>query len=184
MACALTQGYDYAAGCRSFQGGISQALFAPLSDLATITVSAAGLVTAMTMKIGKQFRVYNLKPELSFFTDNPTGSSENGTLTYAQSVSVTLLTMEQTYRQEIKLLGQNYLLIIVRDNNGVYRLAGYNGLINGVPQGGMELATGEAGGGTLRADGHKQTIVFNGSSDSPMQDVTGSLIATLTAPAV
>ena len=174
MACALTQGYSWA-GCDGGPGGIIQIGFSELSNKSgagsSVPTVTGGVITAWTLATGKVFRKYDVRPETAFFTDNATKDPKTGAYSYAPTVNLTLATLDTTMRQEILLLLQNNLMVITKDNSGVYRLAGYNyGMM-------VNTATGESG--TALQDGRKQVINLVGSETIPMYEVQDSLIATL-----
>jgi len=171
MACALTSNFTYQ-GCKGAPGGLTSVYFTEIANLNTATI-AAGVITAMTLKTGKLFREYDLTNELSFFSDDFAYSKENGSLVYTPTLSITLLSMLTTLRQEIKLLAQNTLVIITKDNSDtpVYRVLGYYR--------GMDAITGTAGSGTAMADGQKQVVTFEGKENGPALELTSSLIASL-----
>lgn len=169
MACDLTQGYSWA-GCDGGPGGIAEIGFCELNNKNTITI-AAGVITAMALQSGKVFRKYVVRPETAFYSDIPTKDPKSGGYSYAPTVNLSLFTMATTMRQEVLLLLQNNLMVITKDNQGIYRLGGYNF--------GMQLTSGGGEGGVLLQDAPKQVLNLVGVDTVPMYQVQQSLIATI-----
>jgi len=87
MACALTQGYTL--DCRDSLGGITEVYFIEKGNV-TSTTQASGVITAVVKGSGKVFRKYELVPGTSSLTENINASVQNGTVFYAQELSIIL----------------------------------------------------------------------------------------------
>jgi len=70
-------------------------------------------------------------------------------------------------RNEIKLLAQNTLIAVAKDNNGKYWLVGR--------QNGIDLTTGTMGTGTAFGDRSGFDLTFAGSEPEPMVEVNSSV---------
>ena len=121
MPCALTQGYTL--DCKESIGGVKAVWFIPFADVTTIT-EASGVVTTITKSAGKVFYKYQLVKQTSSLTENITASVENGTVFYAQELSIILNKLQANTRNEILLLAKNNLLAVVQDGNDKYWLLG------------------------------------------------------------
>lgn len=175
MSCALTTGFTL--DCRNSNGGIEAVYFTEIANKATLT-SASGLVSALTLSTGKQFFKYELRKKTSVFEQNIQVNNENGTVFYEQTLSVKLDKLEITKRNEILLLAQNNLMVIIKDNNGVYWLMGETrgALLNG----------GKGSTGTAYGDMSGFELTFMGEEPELAKQInTASVtIDTLTSPAV
>ena len=172
MACILTQGNSLP--CRSSVGGIAEIYIAELANKSTLTTTS-GVITAFTMLSTKKFWTYFVEKEDATFTDTITVSAENGTKYSEQTGTFTIKQMTSSNRNELELMAQNKLMVIAKDNNGVYWLFGEN---NGLDVTTIAAATGKAYG-----DLNGYTISFAGKETVSSKAVTGSLIATLTVAA-
>lgn len=172
MSCVLTSGYTL--DCRDNVGGIETIYITELANKNAIT-AASGVITAFTLTTGKQFWTYNIQKETASITENIPDGIANGTLHYEQTLVMTLRKLQATLRNEIYLLAQNNLMIIVKLRTGKYFLLGQNT--------GMELQTLASTSGTAMGDASGYTLTFIGKETTGMQEVTSSLITTLTAPA-
>ena len=106
MACALTQGYTL--DCRDSLGGITEVYFIEAGNVSSIT-EASGVVSAIVKGSGKVFRKYELVPGTSSLTENINASVVNGTVFYAQELSIVLNKLQANTRNEILLLAQNLI---------------------------------------------------------------------------
>lgn len=170
MACALTQGYTL--DCKDSIGGIKAVWFIATGDVSSVA-EASGVVTAITKASGKVFYKYQLVKNSSSLTENINANVQNGTVFYAQELSIILNKLQANTRNEILLLAKNNLLAVVEDANGKYWLLG--------KQNGMDLTGGNGATGTAQGDRSGYTLTFSGSEKELAPEVTSSLIAGLTA---
>lgn len=173
MPCALTQGFTL--DCRDSVGGIEQILIGELSEKASSTV-VAGVITALAMNSTKQFFIYEVDKEDAEAVETEQLSVENGTLFYEQVVNFTIKKLSVAARNEIRLLAQNRVMIIIKDNNGVYWMYGFE-------RGADKVGTNEAKTGKAYGDLNGYTLAFMGKEVAPAYEVDSSLIASLTTPA-
>ena len=119
MACNLTQGFNL--DCKDAVGGIKSI---HLIDWASIgfTVSG-GEVTATTVASGDVY-TYELPKGVGSMTTTTNVSQENGTVFNQTDIVARLRKLSTTKRNELKLLAQNRVFCIVKDNNDNYWLAG------------------------------------------------------------
>jgi hypothetical protein len=170
MACALTQGYTL--DCKDSLGGIKAAWFIAHADVTAVT-EASGVVSAITKAAGKVFYKYQLVRNTSSMTENVTSSVENGTVFYAQELSIILNKMQANTRNEILLLAKNNLMAVVEDANGKYWLLGKSN--------GLDLTGGNSGSGTAQGDRNGYTLTFSGGEKELAPEVNSGIIAGLTA---
>lgn len=170
MACALTQGYTL--DCKDSLGGIKAAWFIAHQDVTAVT-EASGVVTAITKAAGKVFYKYQLVRNTSSLTENITASVENGTVFYAQELSIILNKLQANTRNEILLLAKNNLMVVVEDANGKYWLLGKTN--------GVDLTGGNSATGTAQGDRSGYTLTFTGGEKELAPEVNSSVISGLTA---
>lgn len=169
MACNLTQGFTL--DCRDAVGGIKTIYVARLSDVVSTTLaSGSGLVTAITMASGSDFYEYQMRKQTGNYTETITTSDENGTLFFAQEVTIQLPRTSVQKRNELFLLAQNDIVAIVKDRNDNHLLFGKTN--------GLTLA-GNNSSGTAMGDFNGYALTFTGAEEKPAVFVTGSIIAGL-----
>jgi hypothetical protein len=161
-------------GCNDSIGGLKEVLFIEFDNVTAIT-EASGVVTAITVSPGKQFRRYVMPKETSFFTETLNSNVANGTIFYQQELTIVLNKMQANTRNEISLLAQNRLIAIGLDNNGKYWLLGRERSI--------DATGGDGGSGTATGDRNGYTRVFTGMEKDMAPEVQNSIIADLLAPA-
>lgn len=168
--CGLTQSYSL--DCKDSLGGIKSAWFIAYADVTAVT-EASGVVSAITKAVGKKFYKYQLVRNTSSVTENITSSVENGTVFYAQELSIILNKMQANTRNEILLLAQNNLMAVIEDANGKYWLLGKGN--------GLDLSGGNSGSGTGQGDRNGYTLTFSGGEKELAPEVSSTIIAALTA---
>lgn len=170
MACALTSGYTL--DCKDSLGGIKAVWFIEHANVSSVT-EASGVVSAITKGSGKVFYKYELVRNTSTLTENITASVENGTVFYAQELSVILNKMQASTRNEILLLAKNVLMAVVQDSNGKYWLLG--------KQNGIDITGGSSTTGTAQGDRNGYTLTFTGGEPSLAPEVASGIISGLTS---
>lgn len=175
LPCPLTSDYTWD-GCATKSGGITKFYIVEREALLAAPTVVAGVVTAMSLAVGEQFRIYDIQKEISTVTDDWSTPKETGLTTYSPKLSFTVNSLATVLRQEIKLIGQHRTLIMFEDTNGITRLMG--------AKLGMLLLSGTANFGTLMADAQKQVLSFEGTEPDHMYEVTPGIIPALLIPAV
>jgi hypothetical protein len=168
MACALTQGYTL--DCKDSLGGLKSVLFIE-SENVSVATEAAGVVTDISLAVGKYFYKYELVKETSMFMETVTASVQNGTIFYAQELTIVLNKLQANTRNEILLLAKNNLVAIVEDKNGKYWYLGQDG--------GLDITGGTAGSGTAAGDRSGYELTFSGQEKELAPEVLDSIIGGL-----
>lgn len=174
MSCALTQGYSFA-GCKGGGGGISEVLMTEIANVSAIAFTS-NQITTITMVATKVFRRYILDSEMGSFNDPLTYTDASGTVTYEHQVDFTIKGLTVALKSEIKLLAQNKLLMIVKDRNGVYWMAGTDGATIANAKG-MDLMTVDSPSGRALVDFNGFNLSFRGKSTDFMHTVDSSIIS-------
>ena len=164
MPCALSSGY--ALDCKDSSGGIVEVYFIEKGNVTAIN-EASGVVTGLTKATGKRFWKYELPKETGALTETLTGNVQNGTVFYASELKVVVNKLSVAARNEIKLLAQNTLIAVAKDNNGKYWMVGKSN--------GIDLTTGTLGTGTAFGDRSGFDLTFAGSEPEPMVEVNSSI---------
>ena len=171
MACALTQGYSL--DCRDSLGGITEVYFISKANISAITV-ASGSVSALTKVATTRFYKYELVPGTASMTENINANVQNGTVFYAQELSIVLNKLQVNTRNEILLLAQNTLLCVVKDNNDNTWLLGR---VNGI-----NLTGGNGATGTAQGDRSGYTLTFSAQEKELAPAVDSGVFNALTTP--
>lgn len=174
MACIIINGVEI--DCADSVGGVAEIYLTEFANVPSANITAtSGVITAMTCLSGKKFWTFQLEKENAEFTQTGNRSVENGTLFYDQSVTFTVKKMSAARANALHILLQNRLMVIVKDNNGVYQLMGQ---VYGADVTQAEGKTGKAFG-----DMNGYTITITGKEKDKANTVTASLLTTLTVPA-
>lgn len=168
MACALTQGYSL--DCRDSAGGITEVYFIEKANVTAIA-EASGIVSGLTKANGKRFWKYELPKQTGFLTETITPSTENGTVFYSSELSIVINKLSAAVRNEIRLLAQNVLIAVVKDNNGKYWMIG--------AERGIDMSESTSGTGTAYGDRSGYTLNFMGMEPDPMLEVNSTVAAAL-----
>jgi len=174
MPCPLTSGYSFL-GCKGGAGGIRRVLISEFANKNTQTI-VAGVMTALDLQVGTQFREYLLDKEMGFFSDNGAWTKASGSISYAPMVDFTIKGLTTAVRQEMQLVAQNTLMIIVESRAGVYYMFGYDS--------GMDLMTWGVESGTALIDFNGMKMHFEGQETLPIYEVASGLIPAQLLPAV
>lgn len=168
MPCALTSGYTL--DCKDSSGGIVEIYFIEKGNLSTVA-TASGVVTGITKASSKRFWKYELPKETGSLQETINGNIQNGTVFYASELKLVVNKLSVAVRNEIKLLAQNTLVAVVKDNNAKYWMVGKNR--------GIDLTGGTLGTGTAFGDRSGFDLTFGGSEPEPMFEVDSTVAAAL-----
>jgi hypothetical protein len=168
MPCALTSGYSL--DCKDSSGGITEVYFIEKANVSSVA-TASGVVTGLTKASGKRFWKYELPKETGNFTNNPQVSTENGTLFFEQGLTIVINKLSASVNTELKLLAQNVLIAVVKDNNNKYWMLG--------KERGVDMAASESGSGTAFGDRSGYTLNFTGKEPDQLYEVNSSVAAAL-----
>jgi hypothetical protein len=171
MACSITVS-GRAFPCKDAIGGVKRIwvkAFDP-DDWGSVTsgaiTDAAQAVTLYGFEVTKNS---------SYFTETVTASVENGTVFYAQEVSITMPKQLAADTAELYELAKSRLCVIVQDNNDNYFIVGLRR--------GVELTGGTHQTGTATGDlnGYQLTFTAEEAIPAPFLTDGGSTNTTLTA---
>ena len=156
--CSLTSGYVI--GCRDSIGGIEAVYIAEANNVTLVDVS--GTITGITKATGKRYFKFEVPTKsTATATSEGTGSTENGTLFYDQTVELPINKRDATTRNIVTTLAKNKLSIITKDKDGVYRAYGKaNGMYLDSTGGMTGAAAGDKNGYTLKFSGTEMDDFF------------------------
>ena len=172
MACNIVQGSEIQ--CRDAVGGVIEAYIAKYEDLLSVT-SSSGVITAITMNVGKKFYTFQLEKENAQYDNNATTSVENGTTFWESTLVFTMKKMSASQKNSVKTLVQSRLVVIVKDANGIYWLMGETR--------GADVTTLTMTSGKAMGDLSGSTVTVTGKEPDFDKQVTSSLITALLIPA-
>ena len=174
--CSLIQGNTL--GCRDAIAGVKEIYIAQI-ELVTATIGATAqlvdtltTVTAVGGSAGPAFHKFEVPKNSSNWTDMVQIVANNGGTFYKPTVVLYIPKNNATTANTIKLLGQNQLAVIVKQNDGKYFLLG--------PNNGLVLeGTGGYASGVQYTDGIGWTITMSGGESSPAYEVPSTLLASV-----
>lgn len=169
MPCVLTTGFPLD-DCIDGVGGVIEARFAKLSDIASMTITA-GAVTAIAMVATKKFQKYSFKRETATFTETENTSFENGSLFYDQKAEFQLNKLSAVKRNELNILAMISSVCIVTLNDG-------NNVILGAEFG--LTKSGSAESGKMFGDMNGFKLTLTGKEKQPHLYIATALLAAIT----
>ena len=173
MPCVLTG--SQALDCKDSIGGIYEIKFKVHPGLSVIetdfTISSGSVTAIVAGSSRSSWYTYSLEKETAFAKDDPQASAATGTLFFDQEVKIILNKLSARLGHEMRLLGQNRLLVAIRDMNGNRFLLGLKYA--------MDMVPGTSGTGTARGDRSGYELTFKGREDLQMQFITTAIYDTL-----
>lgn len=155
MACNLTIGRQL--DCKDYIGGIRTVMFQVVADYApTYSGNVLASIAADTV-----YR-YELAKGTGSFTETIQTAPENGTIFYEGAVNLKLHKLSATWRDEIKLLVQNRLVVYILDNNNNQWVIGETN--------GAELSAGTGSTGAALGDLNGYDLTFTSQEPEPMRN--------------
>lgn len=171
MACELTKGRTL--DCRDTVGGVRAVYFVQHGDVSLNGAGAgeepaSGTITDIDITnsgSGDKLFKYDLVRGTASFTETITGSTENGTVFFDQSVNIKLHKLSVADRNEIKLLSQNRLVIFVELNQ--INSSGKRVIVALGAENGLQLNTGTNVSGAALGDMSGSDLTFSGQESYP-----------------
>jgi hypothetical protein len=162
MACiALTKGRGL--DCSRTSGGIKYVYFA-VYDQVTSIPQTAGEVTDIEMGTDVLYR-YATPLGTASLSDAITGSTENGTIFYTPSLSLSLNKLTKEDQNQIKLLGQTKLIVFAQLNTTLTN--GHDVIVALGTVNGMALNAGTIDSGASFGDRGGYSLNFDGMEALP-----------------
>ena len=171
MACALTAGYTQ--DCRDSVGGVKEIKVIEMANVASFT-ETANVVTTVTNASTKRWWSYKPAKETVTAKSAITANVQNGTLYYAQEVSLAINKMQTSLRTELGNLAKNILYVAVRDANDKYWIYGYTR--------GLDVTGGETGTGTAPGDRNGYQLTLTGQEPADAIEISSTAWGTLEIP--
>jgi len=169
MPCAIVSGYTI--DCRESVGGIDAVFFAEYGNVTIL--DASGVVTGITKVTGKKFFKFEIPTKSSAVaSSNPTGSIENGTLFYEQTLDFPVNKRDATTRNIVTTLAKNKVVAVTLDKDGTYRLYGKGA--------GLYLVASTGTSGAAAGDAQGYVLKFEGTEKEDFFEVTNAIGLALT----
>ena len=157
-------------GCRDAVGGV-KSVYVVAGCVTGYTENGDQEILTVGALSGTVYQ-FQVEKNTSNFVETIQASLENGTVVYNQVVNLVFLKLQQSTRNQIKLLAQNTnLKVFVETNEGDIFYLGEDF--------GLALQTGTAETGTAFADRYGYTVVLEGFEKEPAKLLAGSLQSTL-----
>lgn len=167
-SCYITS--NVCKGCRDSVGGIKQVYI--VAGCVTGTTENADQEILTVGATGGTVFTFQVEKNTSNFVETIQASLENGTVVYNQVLSLVFLKLQQSTRNQIKLLAQNTnMKVFVETNDGTIFYLG--------EEFGLAINGGTAESGTAFADRNGYTITMEGFERVPAKQLANSLASTL-----
>lgn len=168
MTCTIRNGYQLP--CRDV-GGIQDIWIANWYSDFEVNVNSEGVVFDMTPT---QFFLFELMLETGFVNEELQSSIENGSTYWEQTLTVNFYKIQQELINKIETLSQGRWIIIIKDNNGVFRLLGqYNPVY---------VSSANIQSGKLMSELNGAEVTFTSLSRNPMPTIDEDFAMSLLYP--
>jgi len=167
MACSLTlTGRDLP--CRDALGGIERVYIAEWQEgLWASPNSTTGIISATSASLTVTLQPFATTKNASSLTQSGTGSVENGTMFYTQTLTLVLPKLTSNDIVNLQELGYGRLAVVVMDVNGDFWIMGHTRgceLAGGTVTTGT--ATGDLSGMTLEITAEEATMTPEGNTSA------------------
>jgi len=162
--CLITNGYSL--GCRDSIGGVNEVYIGNFDSNVTYTTGTNSIIEGFTGGTVSYY-TFEQEVEVSEFTEKVTASTENGTVFYETTLSITLIKNDASLKNIMKLLTKGHLSIIVLDSRGVYHLLG--------KENGVRANDGTIGVGKAFGDLNGFTLSFLAKESEPANEIDQTL---------
>jgi hypothetical protein len=163
MSCLVTKGRTEP--CKDTLGGIKALYFANFAEADGAFTVTGSEVTAIDAALTTVYK-YETLAEANTFDQAIIGSRENGTRVNTQTLTAVLKKQDAATHAEIDAIVAGRPVVIVRDNNNNYHVAGISE--------GMEVTGSTIGTGGAKADfnGYNLTLSAQENEIAPLMDAS------------
>lgn len=165
MSCLLTEWFDL--DCNDSIGGVDEIYVLENSSITAVT-EVSGVVTSITTSGSKKFNRYRIKDEVGSLQSPVNHNQQNGSTFFEHTLIFNISKLTTTKRNELNILAKANTTVIVKDNNGVYWMAGKTK--------GMYPSAGDFGTGTAKGDLNGVSMTLIAREANPIVEVNSSLI--------
>jgi hypothetical protein len=171
MSCSLiTSGI--LASCDKQIPGIKRVYLANYSEVASYTLGANNVVTAITMSPNTaKFKKFEFAKETGSAGSTVNSDVPNGLLSFTHTITLQFTKLEQSKRNTIALMALANLVAIVETNDGKYWLFGKNN--------GLQLSEGSSATGTSSSDFSGYTLTLTAQEPELELEVDSTVIPTI-----
>lgn len=172
ITCEVIQGRQLAGCVKNNVGGIRKVYIANHNDVASTTIedglsaltgSTVDQIIDIEMVSGKKFFIFDTVKETSSFTQTIESNTQNGTLSFTQTVELIFNKLDAATRNLIQMLSVSLVDIMVLDsNNNLW----YLGRVNG-----MDLTAAEMASGVAQGDRNGSTLTFTAAEPESLRSV-------------
>lgn len=164
--CCSTLNGGITIDCSPNTGGAVQMWLANACNV-TLTKGASGspdtqgTITAITMAAGTSFYEFEGLRNSITFEESATINNDNGSIFYAPVVRISIPRRDVAKRNKLRLLGNQRMIIVVRDRNDFYWVLGVqDGMLLSELGGGLGATPTDLNGYTLAFEGQESEMAF------------------------
>lgn len=169
MACPqILQGYGKP--CRDVQAGTKKFYITEHANIAYY-VEASGVLTSLSLNVGKQFWLYEQEPGVASGVEAITANRQNGTTFIAQTFTAKLNKRSASQSYALRALSQQDVCIIEVERTGEMFIYG---LVNGLSLDPSESTTGVASG-----DHNGYNLIWKGEEPMLAPTVSQAILDTV-----
>lgn len=155
--------------CKESSGGVKEVYIIDASYLEGYTVDpTTKKVLTITLTSGQLFNTYQLRKQTANMLTTINTSDENGTTFYQTDTVFNIPKMEAAKRLELLALAVGNMVVIVRDNNGLYWIMGLENPVT--------LTAGTAGTGTAFGDANQYSYTLTELNTVAPREVTQAIL--------
>lgn len=172
ITCEVIQGRQLSGCVKNNVGGVKRVYIANHNDVQNLTIedgnsgftgSTIDQIINIEMVSGKTFFIFDTVKETSSFTQSIESNTQNGTLSFTQTVELIFNKLDAPTRNLIQMLSVSLVDIMVLDsNNNLWYLGSVNGL---------DLTAAEMVSGVAQGDRNGSTLTFTGAEPVSLRSV-------------
>lgn len=159
MACTPITLNGIPLSCGVNSGGINTLYIVDKQNVTAVAFGGSNAVSGLTMSGSTKFATYNLRKNLSTFEETY-NNDDTGSRYVSTTITAVFDKQSETMRDEIEKILSTQVYVIVKDNNGKYRLVGYSKNTDT-----YVYANGVGTTGTARLDVNQFTLTLMSEQD-------------------
>jgi hypothetical protein len=178
--CLLSEGLNLTGCTKDSTGGVSEVIFANFKDAvpggttaskfqySSVTGEITGVTTGAT---AADWYIFDTVKETSSLAEAIAVNVQNGTIAFNPTLTLVMNKMNTQKRNLVHMLALGLLIAVVKDNNGVYWMAGFNK--------GLDITGVDVNTGTALGDRNGYSISATGAEPLPIAALSTAAVAQL-----
>lgn len=171
MACSSISLSGISLDCGN-AGGISKVYLIPKDKVTAVSLNGTNVITGVTVTAPTKLSEYSFRKGNADYSFKTTKDPKSGTVSVDATINVTFNKMETAKRNEFAQMLADVTYGIVKDNNGIYWMVGYDSISDSY----LDVTSLDGSTGAEMKDSNNYKLVLTSNQTVQPQEVLESVV--------